>query len=374
MTAAKISGMAEQLWQAVAVFRVAALAYAAVLVVANHDHYDRPALGWVVLGLMAAWTLLVTLACRDERRRTTPLFVLDVVVAAGVVLSTLAVETTARIDAGAPTLPAAWSAGAVLVCAVAAGWRGGGLAALVVSAADVVERGTVTEHTFNGVVLLLFAGLVGGYLADLALAAERAVASASRREAAVAERERLARQIHDSVLQVLALVARRGAGADGELAELARLAGAQEVALRALVAAPPAEPDEQGELDLRSLIEPLSGDRVVVSCPAQDVRLPAAAAREIAAAAREAVGNVARHGGDDARTWVLVEDEGDAVTVTVRDDGVGFESDRLATARGDGRLGVAQSIIGRMDDIGGTATVESAPGRGTEVELSVRRG
>jgi signal transduction histidine kinase len=371
--AAKISGMAEQLWRAVAVFRVAALAYAAVLVVANHDRYARPGLGWLLLGVMAVWTVVVIALGRQPSSRIRWLYVADVGVAAGLVLATLAVETSTRIDGGAPTLPAAWAAGAVLACAVAAGWRGGGLAALAVSAADVIERGTLTEHTFNGVVLLIFAGLVGGHLVGLALGAERAVAAASRRAAAVAERERLARQIHDSVLQVLALVSRRGGGAGGELGELARLAGEQEVALRALVAAPPADPDEQGELDLRSLLEPLAAERVVVSCPAHEVRLPGAVAREVAAAVREALGNVARHAGAGARAWVLVEEEPEAVTVSVRDDGEGFDADRLALARGSGRLGVAQSIIGRMNGLGGTATVESSPGRGTEVELRVRR-
>jgi signal transduction histidine kinase len=59
--------------------------------------------------------------------------------------------------------------------------------------------------------------------------------------------------------------------------------------------------------------------------------------------------------------------------VTVRDDGAGFDADRLDDARRAGRLGVAQSIIGRMSGIGGTAVVDSAPGRGTEVELRVHR-
>ena len=297
----------------------------------------------------------------------------DVAIAVAMVLATLAVETSRRIDDGAPTLPVAWAAGAVLACAVAGGWRGGGVAALVVSAADVVERGTMTEQTFNGVVLLVFAGVVGGYLVDLALQAERAVATASRREAAVAERERLARQIHDSVLQVLALVARRGRDAGGELGELARLAGEQESALRALVAAPPASPDEQGEVDLRSLLEPLAGPRVSVSAPADDVRLAAGVAREVVAAVREAIGNVERHAGADARAWVLVEDEGRAVAVSVRDDGSGFDPSRLDAARQDGRMGVAQSIIGRMAAVGGEATVTSTPGEGTEVELRVQR-
>jgi signal transduction histidine kinase len=365
--------MAEQLWRAVAVFRVAALVYAATLVIANHDHYARPWLGWLLLAAMSSWTAVMVDAGRRPGGPPRALLFADVAVAAALVLATTAVETSQRIDQGSSTLPAAWAAGAVLASAVAGGWRGGGAAAVVVSAADLVERGAVTAHTFNGVVLLLLAGFVGGYLVDLSMQAERAVAAASRREAAVAERERLARQIHDSVLQVLALVSRRGAEAGGELGDLARLAGEQEVALRALVAAPPADPDVHGQVDLRSLLEPLATDTVAVSCPAGAVSLPASVADELAAACREALANVDRHAGTGARAWVLIEDEGDAVTVTVRDDGSGFEVSRLDEARRGGRLGVAQSIIGRMAGVGGTAVVDSAPDRGTEVELRVRR-
>ncbi|MFB9837063.1 FAD-dependent monooxygenase [Actinoallomurus acaciae] len=93
----------------------------------------------------------------------------------------------------------------------------------------------------------------------------------------------------------------------------------------------------------------------------------------LAAAAGAALDNVRRHAGTDASAWVLVEDEGDVVTVSVRDDGPGFAADRLARAVEEGRLGVAQSIVGRMRDVGGTAHVTSSPGQGTEVELRATR-
>jgi hypothetical protein len=69
-----------------------------------------------------------------------------------------------------------------------------------------------------------------------------------------------------------------------------------------------------------------------------------------------------------------VEDEPDAVLVSVRDDGPGISEGRLAAAEHEGRLGVAQSIRGRLRDLGGTAVVESVPGQGTEVELRLPRG
>ena len=80
-----------------------------------------------------------------------------------------------------------------------------------------------------------------------------------------------------------------------------------------------------------------------------------------------------RHCGERARAWVLVEDEPGLVTVTVRDDGPGIGAGRLAEAAAAGRLGVSQSICGRLRDLGGSVTISSRPGEGTEVELRLPR-
>ena len=72
--------------------------------------------------------------------------------------------------------------------------------------------------TLNGAVLLLLAGVVMGYMTHLARGAEQRLQRATEVEASNRERERLARSIHDSVLQVLALVERRGAELGGEAA------------------------------------------------------------------------------------------------------------------------------------------------------------
>ncbi|MCZ4608075.1 ATP-binding protein, partial [Streptomyces sp. Lzd4kr] len=96
-----------------------------------------------------------------------------------------------------------------------------------------------------------------------------------------------------------------------------------------------------------------------------------AAARELAAAVGAALDNVRRHAGEQARAWILVEDEPGEVIVTVRDDGPGIPEGRLAQAEGEGRLGVALSIRGRLRELGGSAELISVPGQGTEVELNV---
>jgi signal transduction histidine kinase len=80
---------------------------------------------------------------------------------------------------------------------------------------------------------------------------------------------------------------------------------------------------------------------------------------------------VRQHGGATAKAWVLVDDEGQAVSVTVRDDGPGIPAGRLAEAAAEGRLGVSHAIVGRIRDLGGSADICSPPGGGTEVRLRV---
>jgi signal transduction histidine kinase len=70
---------------------------------------------------------------------------------------------------------------------------------------------------------------------------------------------------------------------------------------------------------------------------------------------------------------VLVDDEQAAVTITVRDDGPGIPPGRLSEAAAQGRLGVSHAIRGRIRDLGGSASVTSAAGAGTEVRLRVPR-
>ena len=364
--------MREQMWRAVALFRVVTLAYTAVIIIRDHDRYAYPAAGLGALAIMTGWTVLSIVAYARPVGRRPWLIAADVGVAAALIIATRWVDTATRISHGVSTLPMSWAAAPVLACAVSGGLWAGLVGAAAISAADVFERRALPQVTFNGIVLVLIAGVVGGYVMRLGLRAEAAVDRAARLEAATAEHDRIARGIHDSVLQVLALVSVRGQALGGEAAELGRLAAEQERALRSLVAtAPPAAP--VGERDLRWLLERAASDRVTVSCPAHPVLLPERLARALASAAEEALSNVARHAGASARAWVLIEDEGGTVTVTMRDNGDGFAPGRLDEAASSGRLGVVQSIMGRLRDVGGEAHVTSSPGRGTEVELRVRR-
>jgi signal transduction histidine kinase len=173
------------------------------------------------------------------------------------------------------------------------------------------------------------------------------------------------------VLQVLGLVQRRGAELGGDAAALGRLAGEQEVVLRTLIR----EQDQvasavAGTTDLASALVHLEirpGVEVVTSGP---VELPAEVASELVAVVAACLDNVAQHVAPDARAWVLLEGFADRVEISVRDEGPGIPEGRLDQAAADGRLGVSQSIRGRIADLGGSATVTSGAD-GTEWELTV---
>jgi signal transduction histidine kinase len=368
-------GLQAQLWRGIAAFRFASLAYAAVLLVVDRADYVRPVLAWAVLAGMTGWTVATSYAYAVPARRTRALLTADVAVTAAALLSTLAVQ---RAGQGSITpVTATWAAGPVLAWAVAYGRRAGMAAAIVLGLCDIARHRPISSayhaSALNGPILLLLAGWVVGYVSRLAVQAEQAVQQAAQVEAASRERERIARGIHDSVLQVLSLVHRRGIEAGGEAAEIGRLAGEQETALRTLIAAGSAVPLPPGELDLRTLLSQESCAEVSVVTPAEPVRLASTAAQETVLAVRAALDNVRQHAGPTAKAWVLVEDEGNQVTVTIRDDGPGIPAGRLADAAADGRLGVSQAIRGRIRDLGGSAVITSGPGTGTEVRLRIPR-
>ena len=371
---AQSSGLQNPLWRAIAVYRIAALVYVAVLVVRNVGAYERPVLAWPVLALTAAWTVFTTYAYAVPARRRPPLLIADLLVTMAVMTASVWVVGRTALEAGRPTLAVAWHVAPVIAWAVAGGRRWGIFAALAMGATDLTVRAHFDQAAYTGTVLMVLAATAVGYLVGIAQISQQRLERAIQLEATIRERERLARDIHDSVLQVFALVKRRGAGLDGEAGELARMAGEQEAALRTLVTGRTAQPvDEHAEVDLMALLDPYASATVSVAAPAGAVRLPSKVATELAAAVGAALDNVVRHCDPGTKAWVLVEDEPAEVTVSVRDEGCGVPPERLAQAEEQGRLGVAQSIRGRIADLGGTVRITSAPGQGTEVELTVPR-
>jgi signal transduction histidine kinase len=178
-------------------------------------------------------------------------------------------------------------------------------------------------------------------------------------------RAEMAAHLHDSVLQTLALIQR--AKAPREMASLART---QERELRAWLYG---RAPELAGVRLRDAIDSMAGrierqhqvrvEAVVVGDAEMDDRL-----RGLVNACAEAVANAARHSGSTVIS-VYVEVEADTVSAYVRDQGAGFDPDLVSTDR----RGIADSIVGRMERRGGSASVHSRHGAGTEVVLKLPR-
>jgi signal transduction histidine kinase len=297
-----------------------------------------------------------------ERRRKPVVPVLLGVVAACLALSAfgLSGRTVAAIAAIAGGLTLIWRSGGSLrpgeplplvgVVLVAAG------AALLLSGG-----GPSVSFLAPGAILGALLLIVGPWLWSLAVDRDAERTARIRTE----ERAEVAARVHDSVLQTLALIQKHS----DEPRTIASLARRQERELRDWLYGDGAGADAAtlvGALNAAAAeVEEVHGVRIDVASsgdsPLDD------SMRAIVLAAREAMANAAKFSGrEEIAVYAEVDDE---VNVYVRDRGVGFDREAVA---GD-RRGIAESIEGRMRRAGGAATVTSAPGEGTEVELSLPR-
>jgi signal transduction histidine kinase len=356
------------LWRAIAMFRIVSCGYAALLTFHDAHDYFHPAAGYAVIAVMAFWSVASIFGYAHRAGRQAVVMGADLVVTLGCLLATPWIVPP---GADPQMLPMLWMASPALAWGVVGGSWAGTAAALVLTAGTTVIRGSFGEFTLNNGMLLVLPGAVVGYVADLATQVEARSRHAAQLEAATAERERIARAVHDSVLQVLALVQRRGAQIGGPAAELGRLAGEQEAALRALIAADVGVRHPEGAADLCGALREFASVKVTLALPATAILLPSADCAELVAAIRAILDNVDRHAGPDAAVWILAEQDDANVTVTVRDDGPGMAPGRLAQAEAEGRLGIAQSIRGRIHRLGGAVAVSAPLGQGTEIELSL---
>jgi signal transduction histidine kinase len=181
------------------------------------------------------------------------------------------------------------------------------------------------------------------------------------------ERAEMAAHLHDSVLQTLALVQQRS----DDPRAVAALARRQERELRAWLSrrAPAAGDPPQLAAALETAASEVERDHgvavEVVAVGDADLDPPGEA---LVAAAREAMVNAAKFGGGST-VDVYAEALDGEIQVYVRDRGPGFSPDDLPADR----RGVRESIVGRMARHGGKAEIHSAPGAGTEVELTLPR-
>nr|WP_052665270.1 ATP-binding protein [Nitriliruptor alkaliphilus] len=187
------------------------------------------------------------------------------------------------------------------------------------------------------------------------------------------ERAELAAHLHDSVLQTLALIQR----SSDDPRRIATLARVQERELRAWLYGSGHVAGTE-PTTLTDAVEQVAAEVEALHHLAVEVVVVGDApvgtgTRAFLGAIREATTNAAKHAQVD-EIAVYVEATDTELIAYVRDRGIGFDVPAaIDDANGDHRRGLRDSIIGRLERHGGRATVWSAPGDGTEVELSIPR-
>jgi len=356
--------------------RWAGLALTVGVVWLRRESLDRPvlAVGLVVVSFAYSVVSAIALRRRDPRLLEPAMCFAGVAIAAALMASDGWVLGW-RSTFDPPALGALWALAAVLLVGVASGPRWGFLAgAAVVFArllgvlAPEVQHGPPSFSslfqidrprlipTISLLALYGIAGAGAGWLAVLQRRAEEQISAAKARD-------EVARTLHDGVLQTLALVQRRSA--DPELVELARHSDAD---LRAYLASGSAA---NGSLDasLRTVCAEFSRRfGVTPQLLVDDLpKLTPEAATALSGATAEALANVGKHASARRVTVFAGRPEpGTGVVVTVNDDGIGFDPADAPTDRG-----LAQSVTARLHEVGGTATIRSSAGEGTEVALWV---
>ena len=244
----------------------------------------------------------------------------------------------------------------------AGGWArlAAGLALVVAGVLVMVSGSGSWEQTW--LALLASVAVLGGVVLVLlpwALKFWRDLESERAGRIRETERAEIAAHLHDSVLQTLALIQRRAASEH----DVVRLARAQERELRGWLFADPGK--DAGHLSDRikavaAEVEDLLGNAVEVVCVGDTAVTEGHEA--LIQASREAMLNASRHGGGTVS--VYLEASGGRAEVFIKDRGPGFDLQHVP----EDRLGVRESIIGRMNRHGGTAAITSSS-EGTEVRL-----
>ena len=366
--------MVRGLFRALAIFRIATLVWAVLGVALSTEHFARPGLAWAMVALMIATTILLT-PQKNGKAILNPMKTSTVLFELAIGVTVLVADGFVYMDTRTQSLPWSWPAAGIMAAGILFGWRAGLFSAAAISVAAFIsenvllDRGTGVVGAVSKAGLWILSGTLAGFVVTRLRRAEKEISIARARE-------EFARELHDGVLQTLAVIQRRST--DDELAALAR---DQEHDLRGFLAGSPA--------DITSFLafEPAMHDiaatheRRFPNCKVSVVvagDLPTLAPEQfqaVAGAVGESLTNASKHGAASKVTIYAepAEDSFDdppkdvpnaSLFVSVKDDGSGFDPGTATES-----IGMSRSIKGRMRDGGGRADVESAPGRGAEVQL-----
>ena len=303
-------------------------------------------------------TAVVLAISNDDDKRIPPWVIPLIIYAAALVLVWSPLDAVVSADARRPDVVSLVSRDAWLRIVVG-----------LIAAAFAVWMFAVSRFTDSPLVRTLVAVVVAVLATALLLAPWwlRLIRQVNvERESRVREFERaeIAAHLHDSVLQTLTLIRAHAAEPD----TVSRLARAQERDLRSYLYQERRSPSESVAAALAASmneVEDALGVAIeVVSVGDAPTTMAMAAA---VGAAREAATNSARHGVGPISVYAELTATG--YEIFVRDAGPGFDPGALP----EDRLGIRNSIIGRVRRAGGDATVRSAVGESTEVTISVPR-
>lgn len=364
------------LFRAFVVLRAVLVALVIGVNVARFGTADHPFVLAMVCLVMVGVTVATGVVYPVERRRKAWIFVVDVAVTVVLVLVSPLVLGAGATGGLAGSLPSYWAVTAPLAVSLWRGWLSSSLATAAVVAAGLVVADAINVRTVAESIVVALACVSVGWFTSQLRTTTREREQMYAVAAGMAERQRLARIVHDGVLQVLAMVEREGRALGPRGERLARAAHDQEGQLRALLqdtdidlAAPDSVDATQTNLSV--ILDKHAGHGVSIATPPDLVMVESSRAREIDAAVSEALTNVSKHAGPNAQAWVLLEWDDNDLIISIRDNGVGGSPDDFAAAADRGRMGMRHSIHGRLADLGGTATLRTAPGRGTEWEFRI---
>ncbi len=351
---------------AVRAFRSAAWAWLAVVTTLSYASIDQPLAAVVGVGaagaVTAAWWLPLppaTLPPPGLRHRLVPV---ELVVGAALV----AADGWVYDDARPQSFGGVWPLAGVLAVAVRSGRTAGVLAGAALGLARAAGELVVVGDAWSASrvlavastgVLFGLAGWAAGWAAGRIRVAERL---AARSEA----RAEVAADLHDGVLQTLAVIQRRS-----EDRELIHLARRQEAALRRYLAGPAETPTGRIPVDVlvRAVVADATerfGLRVEVAAVPPLPALAPVAADELGGAVGECLANVAKHAGTE-RAVVFAEATDGRLVVSVTDEGAGFDPADVA------ERGLAASVRRRVERLGGGLVVDARPGSGTTITIDI---
>jgi signal transduction histidine kinase len=351
-------------WRALAALRVVGFGWAVVALLVSLDDLTRPVVAITLLAVAAVITAApIPSAVQGGRPLPDRWLVAELLTGFGLAAATGFVYDHAGAGpTSIATLGVMWPLVGVLGAGVrwgelagaaAGAWFGAGRLVGAVGGSEGWPEAAQTFSVASTAVVSVVAGV-------LAAATVRWAGTFEARAAEAAARERMAREVHDGALQTLAAIEARS-----DDAVAVQLARAESRRVREHLYGGSAG---VGSLDaaLRTTLGRVE-DRFGVRCElavVDHVELTPEVVERVAGAVGEAATNAAKHG--QVGCTVLVMPEHHSLTVTVHDEGPGFDPD--ANPRG---TGLRSSVIDRIGEIGGTVEVASAPGRGCEVRLWV---